>query len=794
MKLAYSWLADFVELNNDIKQYSDAMTMSGSKVEGVHCPAQNAKGLVVGRIERIERHPDADKLFVCTVDVGRTLTIVTGADNLTAGDIVPVVTDGGVLPDGKVITAGKLRGITSEGMLCSIGELGFTENDFPECPADGIMVLPSELGAKPGDNVIPLLGLDDCTVEFEITPNRPDCLSVRALARESAVTFNKDFKDTTFTERLYEGDVHNMLSAQIKTELCGRYMAAVVKNVRIKPSPLWLRHRLRMCGIRPINNIVDITNYITLLHGQPMHAFDYRFVNDASITVRNANSGETIVTLDGVTRTLGEDMAVIADTKGAIAIAGVMGGEHSGIYDDTTTIVFESACFNGPSVRTTAKQLGMRTESSARYEKGLSDENTLSGLFAALDLIEQLDCGEVVSGIIDVYPSKREPAAIPFDPQNINALIGTDISRERMVEILTQLDFKVEGDTVTPPYMRRDVTLMCDLAEEVVRIHGYNNLPTTPLSGAGSARPSVRHYFDNSLKQALVGYGLYENESFSFYSPKHFDMLKLPSDSVTRDAIVIQNPLGDDTSIMRTTAVPSMLEVLGRNYSARAAKCGIFEFATEYIKSEGDNSKELPSEPKKIIVGLYGKGEDFFTVKGIVEGLLGVAKIKNVTTKAVQDVSYLHTGRAADMFIGGDKVATVGEVNSDVARAYGIKTRCYVADIALDVLFRHSGGTVQFKPITKYPYLQRDICLVADVGLSHGELSQTIADAAGETLRTLELFDVFESDKLGAGKRSLAYSLTLQSEHSTLTDKQADDTIKSVLAAVLPLGAVIREG
>ncbi len=794
MKLAYSWLSDFVKLDVSRHDFVEGMTMSGSKVEGVDCLADSVENIVVGKILNIERHPDADKLVVCSVDVGKNVTIVTGATNLTVGDVDPVALDGSTLPGGKKINAGKLRGITSEGMLCSLPELGFSDSDFPDCGGeDGIMILSSEFADKIGQDIVPLLMMDDMTVEFEITPNRPDCLSVRSLAREAAVTFDKPFTDLTIPEYSLDGAAKDRIKVDIDTKNCSRYSAAIVKNVKIEPSPAWMRHRLRMCGMRPINNIVDITNYICLLFGHPMHAFDLRYVNGAHITVRQAISGEEIVTLDGATHKLNNNNTVIADTKGPIAVAGVMGGEFSGIYPDTVDVVFESACFDGPSVRTTAKQLLLRTESSARFEKGLSPENTMPALFYALSLVEKLGCGEVESGIIDVYSQKPQPRNVPYNPTEINTLLGTDVSKAEMDDILTKLGFTVEADSVSVPYYRYDVKLSCDLAEEIARIYGYNKLPSEPIKASGSARSSERQRFDEDMRDKLIGYGLFENMSFSFYSRRHFDLLKLSSNDSLRNAVEILNPLGEDTSIMRTTAIPSMLSVLATNYNARSQQCAMFEFATEYRKAEGNDPFVLPDEPKKIIVGMYGQDVDFYTVKGIAEGLFVAAKTDRVDGYAVTDIPYLHSGRAAELKIGDTTVATVGEVNPDVAAAYGIKTRCYIADISLDALYEQSGGTSIYKALSKYPALTRDLCVVADKSITHREISSAIHDAAGELLVELKLFDVFESIRLGEGRRSLAYSLKLQSYTSTLTDTEADAVTTAVLDCLKGMGVTLRE-
>ena len=795
MKLPLNWVRDYAKIETTPHEYAEKMTMSGSKVEGFECEADQIKNVVIGKIVSLEHHPDSDHLWVCMVDVGQDapLQIVTGAQNLKVGDLCPVALDDSLLPGGVRIHRGKLRGIESNGMLCSLGELGLTTHDFPNAIENGIMVLDEEVPV--GTDAVKALGMDDVSVEFEITPNRPDCLSIRGLARESAATYGVPFVDHVPPMPQGEGDINDWLSVKISAPLCSRYVAAMVTNVRVAPSPRWMRERLRLCGVRPINNIVDITNYVMLEYGHPMHAFDYAYVGGKQIHVRNAAEGEKIVTLDGVERALDPSMMVIADETSPIAIAGVMGGEFSGVYDSTKTIVFEGACFDGPSVRVTAKKVGLRTEASGRYEKGLNPENCLPAICRALELVRELDAGDIIGGVIDVYPHPRTERQLPLRAGVINHLLGTNVPESEMVEILKPLGFGIIGDTdgnrtVVVPTDRYDVERDCDLAEEVCRYVGYNKVPSTIMKGIATARPTERQNFHDRMIEALVGYGLYECETFSFYSRKAWDNINLPADDPLRRAVVIMNPLGEDTSIMRTTAVPSMMEVVARNYNARLPEAALFENPTEYIP--GESADDLPTEREKLILAVYGGRYDYLALKGMVEGLLATAGIKGARFVRNTAGTTYHPGRCADIMLGEVCLGTVGEIHPTVLANYGIKPRVWVADLSFDLLFEHRGGTPEFTPLPKHPAVTRDLALVADESVPAAEIAQRIEQGVGSLLESLTLFDIYRGENLGAGKKSLAYSLVLRNPERTLTDEEADAAIERVLSALAEIGVVIR--
>ena len=791
MKMPMNWAKEFAEFECTPQEFADRMTMSGSKVETYECEADGIKNVVVGKILEIVPHPDSDHMVVCQVDVGRDapVQIVTGANNLKVGDLVPAALHVAKLPGGKEIRRGKLRGVESGGMLCSLSELGLTTHDFPNAVEDGILVLDEEWPV--GTDAVKALGMDDVCVDFEITPNRPDCLAVRGLAREAAATFGVPFLDHEPQVKPGHGDVNRFLKVDIENPgLCYRYVGAVVENVRVKPSPRWMRERLRLCGVRPINNLVDITNYVMLEYGQPMHCFDYKYVNGGHITVRNAKPGEEIETLDGANRTLGEEMLVIADEKGPIAVAGVMGGEFSGVYDDTTTIVFESAMFNGPSVRTTAKKLGMRTEASGRYEKGLDPNGCRRCLDRALELVQLLDAGDVVNGVVDVWVHKREERRIPLRVDAVNRLLGTQLDKAQMVNILLPLGFGMDGDDIVIPSSRWDMERDCDVAEEVARFVGYNKMPSTAIRGVASARPTERQTFHETLMNALVGYGMYEIETFSFYSRKAFDAVNLPENDPLRNALVISNPLGEDTSIMRTTALPSMMDVIARNCNARAAECALFEDTTTYTPNADPD--QLPTETETLMLGAYGAGWDYLGLKGVVEKLLETARVADARfARNTAGTSY-HPGRCADIWLGEDKLGTIGEVHPAVLANYGVKPRVVAAELRMDVLFAHRGGTPAFKQLPKHPAITRDLALVADDAVPAADIASRIRKAAGKALESLTLFDVYTGEHMAPGKKSLAYSLVLRAADRTLTDEEAENAVKKVLANLAEIGVELR--
>lgn len=788
MNLPMKWLQIYTDIDPDPRDFSHRMTMTGSKVESYVVEADAVRNVVAGKVLSILHHPDADHLWVCQVSVGgRTLQIVTGAQNVHEGDLVPVALDGAVLAGGKEIRAGAIRGEESSGMLCSLAELGLSIHDFPDCIEDGIMILPPD--TVPGADIAGVVGLDDVVYEFEITPNRPDCQGVLGLAREAAVTYGVPLKVETPAVGKTHGDVKRFLSVQNDTPgNCLRYTGAIVENVRIQPSPLWMRQRLRRCGVRPINNIVDITNYVMLEYNQPMHAFDYRHVQDGHIVVRQAKKGERIVTLDEVERTLSADMMVIADSKKPIAIAGVMGGEYSSILDDTATIIFESASFNGANVRTTARALGMRTESSARFEKGLDPHNTEPAILRALQLVELLDAGDVVAGLVDAKGDMPVPARVPLEPERINAYLGTgDIPRAFMADTLTQLGCTVEGDTVTPPTFRADIQGFVDLCEEVARIYGYDKIPNTVLSGAATARPSERQRFERRIAACCVAAGLYEINTVSFMGNKDLDLIDAPAGSALRDAVVISNPLGEDTAMMRTTALPGMLATLARNYNARIPAVGLFELAREF-ESTGE---QLPKERQRLVLGSYGQG-DFYTMKGIVEQLAAAANIHGLHYARAADRPVFHPGRSATVSVGDSVVAVLGEALPTVCQNYGIRERVLLCDLDLDALFALRGGTVKFAPLPKFPAVTRDLALVCDTDLPSAQIEAVIRQGCGDILAELAVFDVYTGEHMAAGKKSIAYSLVLRAADRTLTDEDADDALARTLALLKEQGVLLR--
>ncbi len=797
MKMPLRWAQSYAPFVANAQEFSDKMTMSGSKVETYFSERDKMSRVVIGRIEKLERHEESDHLWVCQVDAGaENVQIVTGAQNLKQGDLCPVALHGAKLPNGSEIRRGKLRGVESAGMLCSLGELGLDLRDFPNAVEDGILVLEEE--AIPGQEAAVALGMDDVCFEFEITPNRPDCLSVLGLAREAAATFGVPFSPPTPPPHAVGGNIEEILSVDIQDDTrCFRYCAAMVDNVRVKPSPRWLRERLRLCGVRPINNIVDITNYVMLEYGQPMHAFDYAYVNGGHITVRTAEDKECIVTLDGVERKLENDMLVIADEKGPVALAGVMGGEFSGIYDSTCRVVFEAASFDGPSVRSAAKCVGLRTESSGRFEKGLDPEQVMPALTRALELVKLLDAGDIVNGVLDIYPAPRSVRQLPFVPEEINRLLGIEVGREEMVQMLTPLDFVVQGDTICIPTFRADVSRTCDIAEEIARFVGYNHIPMTVLNGQAKAVFSERQQFERRLRNLLCGFGFWQCETFSFYSPKNFDRIHLEKDSHLRRAVKIQNPLGEDSSLMRTTALPSMMDVVGRNWAARNESAALFETATEYLPHESD--EQLPQEQQKLVLAAYGKHWDYCAVKGVVEALFCAFGI-DLSVLSVQrndaGESY-HPGRCADIYLpaqenGPRLLARVGELHPLVCEAYGVPTRVLAAEVWLDTLWQARGGVPQYRPLPRFPAVTRDLALVCDEAVPAGEVQRIIRKAGGKRLEQVSLFDVYRGEKLGENKKSLAYSLVLRSAEGTLTDEEADGTVAKILKKLDEIDVVLR--
>ena len=784
MNLSMKWLADFVDVADiDIKEYCDKLTLTGSKVEGYEEFGAEIENVVVAKIEKIEPHPDSDHLQICQMNVGKgdLVQIVTGAQNVFEGAIVPAALPVAKLPHGVVIKDGKLRGVESHGMLCSMGELNLTVHECPGKEENGILILDECFGDKLGMDIREALMLDDTAVEFEITSNRPDCLSVIGLARETAASFGRELKvPTPAVKGCGDTDkVENYLTVGIEApDLCYRYAAKVVKNVRIAPSPMWLRMRLAAAGVRPINNIVDITNYVMLEYGQPMHAFDYTQLDGSAIRVRRAADGECFKSLDDIDHVLDSSMLVIADGKKACALAGVMGGANSEIVDTTKTVVFESACFNGGSVRVTAKKNGMRTESSARFEKGLDPENCMVGLLRACELVELLDAGDVVDGVIDVYPTKPTQTVLPFTPARYNAFLGTDISEAQMIEILTSLDCRVKDGKIYVPSFRADLACMNDIAEEIMRIYGYDKIVSTKIvaqTTEGGRTP--KQAFGIQVENALYGMGLDEIQTFSFISPKYYDKIRLPEESALRRSVVISNPLGEDTSVMRTTALPSMLEVLARNQNFNNENVRLFEMGSIYLP-DADSTK-LPYEGKMLTLGMYGDA-DFYTMKGVIENLLTLAAAKASYTAVSDNPSY-HPGRCAEVWVGDTKLATFGQIHPKVSENYGISVPLYAAEIDFDALFATSTADKHYKPLPKYPAITRDFSFVCEESLEVGSIISVMQKAGGKQCEGVKLFDIFRGEKIGEGKKSVSLRMTLRAEDHTMTVEDAEKITKKVL-------------
>ena len=791
MDLSIRWLKDYVDIGDiSMRDFSEAMSMSGSKVEGWTTEFEDVKNVVVGKILSVEPHPDSDHLVICQLDVGQQepVQIVTGASNVHVGDMVPAALHKSQLPNGVKITKGKLRGVMSNGMMCSIAELNLTKGDFPYAAENGIFLLQED--CQVGQDIASAIGCNDTCVEFEITPNRPDCLSVLGLAREAAVTFGKELKMHTPQVKGCGGDIHDYLSVEVRNpQLCPRYTAKVVKNVKIGPSPRWMRERLRASGVRPIDNIVDITNYVMLEYGQPMHAFDIEYVKDHKIIVRNAVSGETIQTLDGVDRTLSEDMLVIADSEKASAVAGVMGGEHSGINENTHTVVFESACFKGSSVRITAKKLGMRTESSGRFEKGLDAQNCLPAVMRACELVELLGAGEVVDGVIDVDNTNYQPTRIHLDADWTNRFLGTDIPKEQMVKILTDLQFQMEGDEIIVPSFRSDVEHKADIAEEIARFYGYNNIPTTIAKGSPEGGYNEYQKFERVVNQNMLAQGMYEIMTYSFVSPKQYDKIRLPKDDPKRQSVVIRNPLGEDTSIMRTNAIPSMMDILSKNYNNRNGAVSLYEIGNEYIPVEGEL---LPDEVPNLVLGMYGDDKDFFTLKGVVENLLDTLAIREYDVDAKSDDPTFHPGRCAVLSKDGEEFGIIGEVHPLVCANYGINTRVYVGKLKLRKLFAMMDTQRSYVPMPKFPASTRDLALLCDDVLPVMTMEKAIKAAAGKILEKIELFDVYKGSQIAQGKKSVAFNISMRASDRTLTDEEVNGAMSKILKALEELGAQIR--
>ena len=793
MNISRKWLKDYVDIQATDKEYNDVMTLAGQKVETITRMDEEIKNVVVGKVLSMVRHPNSDHMWICQVDVGREepLQIVTGAQNVREGDLVPTALHNSWLPGGIHITKGKLRGEVSNGMLCSFQELGLTQHDVPEAYADGIWILNDE-NCHVGQDINEVIGNDDSIVEFEITNNRPDCYSLLGLARETAAAFNVPMKHhEPVVKGGAEGDLTELLDVEVPAEdLCLRYSARMVRNVKIGPSPKWIRQRLRAAGIRPINNIVDITNYVMVEYGQPMHAFDYRYVN-GKIVVRRAGEDKTLTTLDGNVRNLKPDMLVIANAEKPVGLAGIMGGLNSEIVDDTSMVVFESANFDGTSIRKTALALGMRTEASAKYEKNIDPMMTLPAVNRACELVELLDAGEVLDGVIDVLNYVPEEVTLPLEPEKINRLLGTDISAEQMKEYLRRLEIPVEGMTIHVPSFRPDLRCMADVAEEVGRLYGYNNIETTMFRGATvKGGYSASRLLEDAATAAARAMGYSEIITYSFVSPAGFDQIRLPKDSPLRNTVKILNPLGEDSSVMRTTALPSLLDILGRNYAYHNKAVKLYEMGKIYLPVEGQT---LPNEPKVLMLGSYGEGETFFTLKGEVEAILRAINAHAPAYEAVSDNPSYHPGRCAHLIVDGKVMGTLGQIHPLVAKNYGIDGEIYCAELDFTGLQTALAPEKTYKPLPKFPAVSRDLSLVCDEEITIAQLENCISAAGGKLLRKINLFDIYRGANIPAGKKSVAFSLELRADDRTLTDADSDGVIASVLKKLEEtLHAVIR--
>ena len=787
MNLSRNWLSDFVNVDDiDNKAYSDRLTITGSKVEGFEVLGEDIENVVVAKVTAMEKHPDSDHLWICRLDAGEKhghdIQIVTGAQNVFVGALVPAALPVAKLPGDVVIKAGKLRGIESNGMLCSMGELKLTPHECPGKEENGILILDEDCADRLGDDIRDVLMLKDTSVEFEITSNRPDCLSVIGLARETAVSFDRKLTiKAPVVKGAGDGDkIENYLSVKISApDLCYRYAARVVKNVKIAPSPLWMRMRLRASGVRPINNIVDITNYVMLEYGQPMHAFDYKCLDGAAIDVRRAGNGEAFKSLDDIDHTLDQTMLVIADSKKACALAGVMGGANSEITEGTATVVFESACFNGASVRVTAKKNGMRTESSARFEKGLDPENCMAGLERACELVELLGAGDVVDGIIDVYPTKAEQVVLPFTPARYNEFLGMNIPEAHMLNTLIGLGCRVEDGKIYVPSFRADLACMNDIAEEVCRIYGYDKIESSTMNAQttlGGRTP--KQLFEVNVEKAMVGMGASQIHTFSFISPKYYDKIRMAENDPLRRSVVISNPLGEDTSVMRTTALPSMMEVVARNNNFNNEDVILYEIAKIYLPKESNN--ELPEEKNVLTVGAYGS-TDFYALKGICENILGLAGVK-ATYRAYSESAAYHPGRCAEIVAeNGDVIGIFGQAHPLMAENYGMSIPVMIAELDFDGIFAIANTKKAYKSLPKYPATTRDFSFVCDEEMEVGAIAGVMAKAGGALVENVALFDIYRGAQVGEGKKSVSFRVTLRASDRTLTVEEADKVSKKIL-------------
>ena len=794
MNISRKWLREFVDITATDKEYDSVMTLAGQKVETTERMDAEIKNVVVGKVLSMKKHENSDHMWVCMVDcgIGEPVQIVTGAQNVHEGDLVPVAQHNSYLPGGIHITKGKLRGVESCGMLCSYKELGLTEHDCPEAYADGIWILNNE-GCKVGEDMNVVIGNDDSIVEFEITNNRPDCYSLIGLARETAAAFNVPMKHhEPVVKGGAEGNLCDLLDVDVQADdLCPRYTARMVHNVKIAPSPKWMRQRLRSAGIRPINNIVDITNYVMVEYGQPMHAFDYRYVKGGKIVVRRAGADKTLTTLDGSVRVLQPDMLVIADETKPVGLAGVMGGENSEIVADTVDVVFESANFLGSSIRKTALALGMRTDASAKFEKDIDPMLTVPAVNRACELVELLGAGEVMDGMIDVLNYVPQPVTVKLEPERINALLGTNISEADMIEYLHREEVPVVDGMIQVPSWRPDLRVMADIAEEVARYYGYNNIETTLMRGATTMGGySDEQKLENAAGAAARALGYSEIITYSFVSPSSFDAIRIPADSPLRKTVKLVNPLGEDTSIMRTVILPSMLDILSRNFAFKNKGVKLYEIGKIYLPVEGE---KLPNEPKRMIFGTYGEHENFFTLKGEVDTLLEQLNVHPATYVADTKNPSYHPGRCADIMIDGKKLGVIGQIHPLVAEGYGISGEVYVAELDFTGLQSALAPERVFHSLPKFPTVSRDLALVCDEAMTVGMLEACIKKAGGKLLRSIQLFDIYRGPGIAPGRKSVAFSLELRADDRTLTDEDTTGVTNAVLEKLKnDLGVTLR--
>ena len=805
MNTSLSWIKAYVpDLDVTAQEYTDAMTLTGTKVEGFERLDKNLEKIVVGEILSIDRHPDADKLVICQVNVGdETLQIVTGAPNVHVGDKVPVVLDGGKvagghdggpLPeDGITIKAGKLRGVDSYGMMCSIEELGSDRNMYPDAPESGLYILPAD--AVPGEDAVALLGLRDTVFEYEITSNRVDCYSVLGIAREAAATFGKEFKAPLITKTGNSEDINDYLKVTVEnTDLCKRYCARMVKNIRLAPSPKWLQHRLAASGIRPINNIVDITNYIMEEYGQPMHAFDYDLLAGHEIVVKCAKDGDVFQTLDGQERKLDHTVLMINDAEKEVGIAGIMGGENSKITDDVKTMVFECATFDGTNIRLSAKKVGLRTDASGKYEKGLDPNTAEEAVNRACQLIEELGAGEVVGGMIDVYPVKAEESRVKFQPEKINALLGTDIAPETMLQYMEKIELRYDKETgeIVAPTWRQDIHCMADLAEEVARFYGYDKIGTTlPTGEATTGKLSYKLRVEQIARNVAEFCGFSEGMTYSFESPKVFDKLNIPAEDAARQTVVISNPLGEDFSVMRTLPLHGMLNSLSTNYNRRNKNVRLYELANVYLPKSLPLT-ELPDERMQFTLGMYGDG-DFFTMKGVVEEFFDKAGMHGrVSYDPEAGKTFLHPGRQAAILYEGDMVGYLGEVHPDVLDNYKIGEKAYVAVLDMPAVTPHTSFDRKYTGIAKYPAVSRDLSMVVPKNILVGQIEEMIVQRGGKILESYNLFDIYEGSQILEGYKSVAYSITFRAKDHTLEEKEINGAMNKILNGLKSMGIELR--